>query len=649
MDNHEELMLRRALKRATDAGDLQAELKVRREWQAAGLRNQKPVMPEPVAGSDALGVVAANVGAGLHTAREGLQQLGADPTGIPKDVRMRTLGAGGFFGLSSDEQAGAEQRQAEFNATPGAQGDLAALSRETGEYAPYGLTGAPRAAQAGAQGLIAGAANFVDGNESRAGNAAGGLAGGLVGGKVGDWIDDVGRLLTDRLARKIKGEFEPDTKEVIELGDKHGVPVYGMDVTDSKALGHLSTWMDKIPLIGTMTPRLAQRQKQRQAAVEALNSMDNPGEVGPAIQGSLKRKFDRVRTEKSRLYQAIGSAAGDDTVPTTSMQAAARALINDQSLAPALQNPQLAARLEKYSVPQDTTFDQLQLIRSQLGSRIRDLSSGKANVDIEGEVQALKSVKSALELDMSNFANSMPGTRDAWTKADKYYREKFLPLKASRALQNAMRTEEPDRLFEKWVKVSTGFGGYGDRAKTLYRALDGEGRAAVRYAIVAKALQKATREGDPTAFNPSTFARLVQQQGDAVDVFFGKQSAKELLGLAKLLKRTAWHGDANPATGARIQDLVSVGGAVGATVAPAATGAAVIGAGFARYLMTSNRGRTILAKAAEPRSSDQIGSLQRQAEYVIKSAAALERRAGAAAGIEASEAGLLNDQPYSPN
>ena len=614
MDVDSEIRFLEALSRARESGDVNTEIRIMEEM--VNTQNRDKAFDEP----GTMESLAINFGHGLIKAEEGAEQL------------VRSV-AGGYYlpeGSEVAPAAAAAERQAEFESRPVAQGVPATIAQVAGEAAPY--MAAPVAAgvrPAALTGGVLGAAQFTGPEESRVLNTALGAFGGAAGAKAGDWFENMGQALYEKISGKLRGEFDPETRELVSLGEKHDVPVYGADVSDSPGIERLSTWMDKLPLIGTMGPRLAQRAKQRQAAVEAMNVFDEPADVGEAIQEGLRNNFKSLKATKDSLYGWVAQRAGDEVVPTTLMQSAAKEIIvEERKRATGYIDEDLISSVQKYVGSPKESYAGLSLLRSEIGDKIKNIKRGTV-VASERQKEALQSIKQALEMDMEAFAKSKPKLQAQWEKANSFYKNKYAPVKFSKGLQAAIETEEPDRIIEKYVKASSAFGSFRNRAKTLYNALDNEGRDAVRYAIVARAWEKASGEGEK--FNPSTFARIITNQAEQIDVFMTPMQKREINGLAKLLKRTAWHGDVNPPTGARLQDAILGGGATyGVLTEPVATGAALSGAMISRVLLTSKAGRKILARAGQP------GRTDRHMDLFARQALRLVNRAATAGSAQAA-------------
>lgn len=617
MDPREEILLLRAIERARDSGDIDTETKVMREWEAATQRYQNQ-SALPSASESAL----INIGHGMVKMGEGANQM-----------MLRADEAFGAIpdGTASQYTQDALARQQEFENSPVGRGAWADTMQALGGGAAAAIFPAGKAAEAAAAGGTIGAIDFKRPGESGVAPTVVGAATGYGGAKAFDFIEEASKAAIGKIQRKMSGDLAPEAKETIDLGVAHDVPVYGMDTSDAPGVERLSSWMDRLPLVGTMGPRMAQRAKQRQAADEVLSDFGSVEDVGDEIQSSLRSYFGKVRQNKTALYKKVDAAAGNAVVPTSNMQAAAKKMIDEQLSRPeAYQDKALVARLERFLESPEGTFKDLSLLRSELGDEIKDIGAGKGAVASSRVKTALGNVKQALEADMSAFAQSAgnPRLSAAWAKADKFYRTKYAPLKFSKQLQNAMETETPDQILESFVKVSAGLNKQGDKSKVLYRALDRKGRQAVRYAVVARAWEKATRPEQPDFFNPSTFARTIENQAKQIDVFFTPAQKQQVLGLGRLLKRTAWHGDINPPTGARLQDLPLAGAAygIGAGHAPVvAIGGAA--AWSIKALLTSQFGRALLTRAG---TSNQTPA---QLNFLAKQAGNLIRRIGTSTGV----------------
>jgi ddrB-like ParB superfamily domain len=197
-----------------------------------------------------------------------------------------------------------------------------------------------------------------------------------------------------------------------------------------------------------------------------------------------------------------------------------------------------------------------------------------------------------------NPQDTLDRLRAASKLADEFYKSDRVPYSDQR-IGNAIKTDEPDTIFGKFIQS-----GKGDRAQKFYDRLDPKGKAAVRYGIVAQAIDKATSTSDK--FSPAQFVAELDRLKDAQGVFFKGRDKWELDGFTNLmshLKRAGQYGE-NPPTGARLIPYVLAGGAlsslkgIAAGVGIPTSGTAIGSIALARLLFTTAAGRDFLLRAS---------------------------------------------------
>jgi hypothetical protein len=243
------------------------------------------------------------------------------------------------------------------------------------------------------------------------------------------------------------------------------------------------------------------------------------------------------------------------------------------------------------------TFSAMRALRSDLGDIIDGYYKG-ANAAVGGKgVGSLQAVRNALDSDMQTFATSRgDDLANAWRKADAYYRNAVVPFK-DRALAQALKSDTPDEIYSKFIKHGTGGGGE-DRAQKFYNALDEKGRAAVRYGMIANAMEDAAISGKDQ-ISPGRFASSLERIEKGTGVFFSGREKAELQGFTNLMRHAERFGQftENPPTGNRaVGVLLGGGAAMGTLMDPTiAAGTAGITAAASR-LLTTERGRNFLIR-----------------------------------------------------
>ncbi len=225
------------------------------------------------------------------------------------------------------------------------------------------------------------------------------------------------------------------------------------------------------------------------------------------------------------------------------------------------------------------TFAQAQQLDDDLGRIIDAQYQGGQNATIgtPGAAQ-LQQIRQALRADMDAAAkNSGRGDLfDSWKKADRFYKQQAVPLKATvlRGVLKPADGTDPTAAFQTFVRNAS----KGD-AQFLYDRLDPAGRAAVRSGLIDDALGEAMKQRPGGALpgqtgdflSPAQFVNALEKRREALGVFFKGREAQEWAGIENILRHVPRAGQflENPPTGARLADpmtllLSGAGGLAGA-------------------------------------------------------------------------------------
>ena len=295
---------------------------------------------------------------------------------------------------------------------------------------------------------------------------------------------------------------------------------------------------------------------------------------------------------------AACSRSGSIGVPQTGQ--AVRKALKEASAAKLPDKPtiKLLSELKESLVPSgaqpaNNTYSAMRQLRSDLGDLITDYYKGSNTLTGSKGVGILQQVRSAVESDMDAFASrsNNPALTNAWRKADQFCKERVVPFK-DRQLANAMKDAHADEIYTKFVQA-----GKGDRAEHFYGALDARGQAAVRYGMVANAMEKAVDE-TRNVFSPAKFALAMEKIKDARGAFFRGAAKQEIEGFTKLMRHVERAGQyaENPPTGQRVIPWL-IGGAA-AVNAPLAGQAAAL-SGIVRTMLTTGPGKRFLLAASK--------------------------------------------------
>lgn len=367
----------------------------------------------------------------------------------------------------------------------------------------------------------------------------------------------------------------PDVLEVIETSKKTGIPLSTSDLTRPGSLP------DKIArkseLLGTFdrgeqmvkageASRAALQQEMSAMIAENFGGADGiqkiqkaaakGGRRGNAAQMLLediadagedwnkilktsgnvklmnnKLKADLLYDKVERLAEPLGELKFQGALDTLDKK------IKELSVTPKTNAAEIKILEDlKADLRSPLSFRNARRVRSQLGDKITNYTSGPNALIARQGVDALMDAQEALRGDLKRFATSQgPELKAAWNEADKFYKESIVPLK-DRQLARALKTESnPDEIARMFIKTGGEAGGLGTaRAQKFYEALDDKGRAAARYDILKRATDKAFNERGE--FSPAKYATELEKLKAARAVFFKGEAARELDGLAKLMR-----------------------------------------------------------------------------------------------------------------
>ena len=404
---------------------------------------------------------------------------------------------------------------------------------------------------------------------------------------------------------------------VIREGERHGVPVFFDDVTDSAVARRVGVAAEPLGPIGTGSGRARQATAARDAAQRVTQSLlpSTGDDVPELVQKGLQTKLKQFRESASRLYDRVGAEldpAGN--MPTPGMQAVIKSELQAQAARGTLAKPDVVALLNKYQQSPGGNFTAMRQMRSDIADDIAEYYTG-ANAAIgEKGVRALQSMKDALEKDMGAFARQT-GDRgyNAWRMADGFYRTNIVPFREA-GFRDLVKTAEP----EKAWRYLLAHGGLRSRADRMYRSLDENGRGAVRYGMVKDALDNASNPNG--SFSPAKFAKFLEDHENTVNTFFKGRELVEIKGFQNLMRHVERAGQfaENPPTGQRLIPYLMGGAAVtGPIAAKAMAGAAVTGLSV-RVLFQTATGRNLLLAMGRAKPGSQASErLARRMQAII--------------------------------
>lgn len=603
-----------------ERGQLNAYRDIKRYQKMWGEENKQEQLSVNPAEELAYGTIS-----GLQSFIAGLKQTGQSLTGAsPTDKKQ-----------SDTEEM---QRRELFSSTPAGKSLVGKAAGVIGEnivpalvpeFKSASLLG--RAAKSGlTQGALSGATFIPNEEEGSRLNTA--VQGGALGSGFATALGVGGKVLN-----KLKGNIGNQAqRDVIGLGEKHGVDVTAADVAPS--YGPLQ---EKIENLGSKRPQQLEQQKLAATAIadqyrdellkskhlvtadlvnlvqhggkraeqakELLKSIGTEGDDWPLIiehSGKLQVLTRKVKADK--LYDEVTRVAGQSHVEPTQLTK----ILGDESnllSGDLIKNKKIAGTLNEIKSSlanrgeNPLTFDQLRRLRTELNGLVSDAYG--ANGVGTTAVPKLQNLVNAVNADLEHFAlrSGNKELKKAWNEADTFYKNSVVPL-ADKELAKALAEKNPDLIYGHFVKRGEG----SVRSSKFYKALDDRGRAAVRYGYVSNALSKSVNK-DLGTFNPNTFINSIKSTSGAKDVFFEGSAKRELDGFVNLLEHTkkAFSSVNKPDTGVKAIPYLVAGGALGALYASPATAVAGLGGALAlKGLLTTKQGRDFLLSAARYKAGD---------------------------------------------
>lgn len=364
--------------------------------------------------------------------------------------------------------------------------------------------------------------------------------------------------------------FQPAStvaQDVIKQGAKHDVPVYYDDVGGAFAK-KASVAAESIPIVGTAGGRARQSQAVTRAVGKVVDDLNIGEDVPELLQKGMQHRLSSLRKTAGKLYDDVAKHLDPrGNMASKSFDDAILAEMEVQQKLGTASSPEVTKLLEKYASAPRGDFTFMRELRSQLGSEVSDFYSGNSAIGSKG-VGAVQKIKSALESDMGKFADETSGAaKAAWRKADAFYRKGVAPFKET-GLRQLVRGAEPEKAW-KWL-VS---GDTPSRSARMYKSLNGEGRAVVRYGLVKDAMEKATTpKGE---ISPAKFAKYLEDHQSAITTFFRGKELQEIQGFKVLMRHIERAGQyaENPPTGNRLIPFI-----LGGAVATVSSTTAVVGA-----------------------------------------------------------------------
>jgi hypothetical protein len=369
------------------------------------------------------------------------------------------------------------------------------------------------------------------------------------------------------------------------------------------------------------------------SAKNTLDQIKNAGDDWTKImQASGNLKLWRAREAADKLYarvEDIANPLGDVPLAKT-LSTLDEAIMTETKSK--LADKALIGKLTeiKNNLGSGNNFTAIRQLRSDIGDLVQNYYKGaNAAVGAKG-VEKLQAVKNAVDVDLESFATNNGGDlKNAWKRADQFYKAAVVPYK-DRALAGALKSDLPDEVYRKFVQVSRSGAGE-DRAQKFYDALDPKGRAAVRYGMIANAMDSAVIPEKQGLISPGKFEQSLESIRNSSGVFFKGGDKSELDGFRNLMEHSRRFGQftENPPTGQRVIPWLVLGGAAIRPVEMAGVGTAAY---IARKLVTTEGGKRFLLEASVLKPG--TPEMQRLSEELARQIPRLTSQSGSQSSTE---------------
>ncbi len=547
---------------------------------------------------------SAGFGAGMADVYQGVKQLfGGDVEDYKQEKALYTEATKGSKTAAIGEILGGIAATAPIPGLTGA--------KLAGKVAAPLVKAAIGLGTAGAVGAGVGLGEFVDEGETRARNAAIGALFGAGAAGAGMLAKKVGakafNALKDRYA-------SASIQEIVDLSKKYDIPLSAADVTGKGK--NTERALEGVPLIGMAGFRKEGAEKVQSAIQKKA------GEVMPDWDEALQKSLDgqsRLGKAQARVnYDKVEKlSTGLSIDPDNAIKAAQK---HGDEIASSIMGNEVNpfTKIRDNLGKKGRTFSELRMDRSHL----KKAAEKAAEAGDRDMARRLGEVKDGIEADIEKLVDKRvevgtvgqegkeklikpfkPELKEAFHTAQEHYKAKVVPYN-KREIVNAIKSETPDELFNKFVKR-----GKGDRAENFYDLLDDKGKSAFRSGLLDNAITGATTEATGQV-SPAKLAGYLERMSDPIESTLKGQDLEDIKGFAKIMRHSERYGQLNesPSNGmALIPWLKGAGLAAagyGGATNPVATGAGIVGAGALTKLSSLMKTKGYKVALA----SDKIGS-----------------------------------------
>lgn len=426
-----------------------------------------------------------------------------------------------------------------------------AIGEVVGQAAPFAAAGGP---------IIAGIAGT--GGRMAASTGLGALEGGIIakgtgqnvtegaltgaafgagGQAIGEGIDAVRRIATG----------SPQANAAVDYAKSRGLPLMTTDVVEPKtAVGRgVRNIAEQVPFIGTSGERAAQ-QAARVSEIENLKSL-YPEVTDQQIYKAFTDSGEKYRKVMADRYNNISTAMGTREIPAQKTFDVIDSELAELTKGGGIKDSDTISKLQKIRDDLASGAQTFQGLRDNRTFLREQLKSDTSNTQAD---RVIDRVYDAMTSDITDAVSKNLGedTARKLKQVDSLFRaEKEIQKKTK--IKNILAKGEV--LPEEATKAI--FSSRPSDVREAYAALDKNGRAIARAAIVNRFIQAA---GENTS--PEKFVAAMNKFDNQFGTFFKGTERKQLEGLKAYLNATRRAGQvqADPVTGNRLIPWLSVGG-----------------------------------------------------------------------------------------
>lgn len=413
--------------------------------------------------------------------------------------------------------------------------NLAQMGADMAMFTPAGRAGTIARGVAGATGTEA----ARQGVQASAGGEFDETQVALAGGMEG-----AGRAVergVGALYRGMAGKPTQAADEIIEAGERYGIPVMTSDVVPPTTPAGRAAQMvpESVPLVGTGGLRSSQQASRERATDQFIERFQGGGydTIVKSLQDQKSRIQKAAGNTYSRLVPKLDNAVAETGgIPFENTQKAieeAREVFTRSGRKTSDKALDVLADIQETAGVSDQSF---QTLKDNIGAWQEAVDSVDPAIRSQltsKDTAQIKKVLSALRKDRDAFAEAAlsPNEYRQLKNADAAYGEMANTLKKSRiksVLDKGDTTPE--------VAKNLLFSSKPSEIRTLYQGLTNEGRENARATIIGEIADRLSRRA--SGLTPDALATELGRSKETLDVFFRGNRRKELNGFIRLLNAT---------------------------------------------------------------------------------------------------------------